>query len=281
MLVNLQEILTLASEKEIAIGAYNTPNLESLMAVLQTAEKNDWPVIVMHAQVHENIMPLSVMGPIMVNIARISSVPVCVHCDHGTCLDYLRQALDMGFTSIMYDGSALSYEDNVNNTRRAVWMARQYSASTEAEIGVVGGYEAGSEGDGLVNDGVYTDPVLAQRFVGDTGIDALACSFGTVHGFYSKAPKLDFNRIKEIKERTQIPLVMHGGSGVSREDYLESIRCGIRKINYYSYMSLAGVRGTQNLLQAGEVMFFHDIALAALTSMAEDVDKSMQVFYKG
>lgn len=278
MLANLKEILGLAQEKKCAIGAFNTPNLESLMAVIHTAEKNDVPVIIMHAQVHEDIMPLDVIGPIMVEMAKKSPVPVCVHLDHGEDVDYLRRALEFGFTSVMYDGSMLPYEDNVKYTRRTIWMARQYGASVEAEIGVMGGRE--TAGDAENNpESMYTDPLLAQRFVQDTGIDALACSFGTVHGFYKTKPKLDFERIEKIRDLTGVPLVMHGGSGVSPEDFVRAIECGIRKINYYSYMSLAGVRGELELLKnQDEVKYFHDLVLAAMNSMAHDVDKAIRVF---
>ena len=277
MLVNLKEILQLAEKSRIAIGAYNTPNLETLMAVLGKAEKNDVPVIIMHGEAHESIIPLDVIGPIMVSMAGKSSVPVCVHCDHGESLDYLRRALDLGFTSIMYDGSSLPYENNVMNTLKAVWMAREYSASVEAEIGVVGGHEAGAVYASVQE---YTDPELARQFVEETGIHALACSFGTVHGFYAEEPKLDFDRIRKIKELTNLPLVMHGGSGVSHEDYLKSIECGIRKINYYSYMSRIGVKSAQKQIETGGAKYYHDVVFAATNSMAEDVDKSMQVFYK-
>ena len=279
MLVNLKEILRLAEESNYAIGAFNTPNLESIMAVIHTAEKNDVPVIIMHAELHEEIMPLDIIGPIMVSMARKSSVPVCVHLDHGENLDYLRRSLDMGFTSIMYDGSALPYAENVENTRKAVWMARQYSAGVEAEIGVLAGRESGGDTEVTASD-LYTDPATAEQFVKETNIDALACSFGTAHGFYTTIPKLDFERIKTIKELTRLPLVMHGGSGVSSEDYVKAIDVGIRKINYYSYMSLAGVKGEQKLLKNDEVKYFHDLALAAMESMAKDVDRAMRVFYR-
>ena len=280
MKVNLKEVLRFAEKDNIAIGAYNTPNLESLMVAINAAEKNKVPVIIMHAQVHEDIMPLDVIGPIMIKMASKSSVPICIHCDHGESLDYLRRALDIGFTSVMYDGSSLPYEDNVANSRKAVWMARSYNASVEAELGVISGREAGAPDDGAAVADFYTDPLLAKSFVEKTGIHALACSFGTAHGFYTKAPKLDFERIRQIKELVKIPLVMHGGSGVSPDDYIKSIECGIRKINYYSYMSNAGVKGVQKLLNTSDVQHFHDVARAAMDSMTEDIEKSIRIFYK-
>jgi len=282
MLVKLADVLSWADARGCAIGAYNTPNLESLMAVMGEAEARKVPVIIAHAQVHEPVMPLDVIGPIMVDVAQRSSIPTCVHLDHGEDLDYIHRALDMGLTSAMYDGSVLPYDDNVRNTRELVRMAAEYGAGTEAEIGVMPGREASGAYGGGSNDpsSAYTDPELARRFVDDTGVEALACSFGTVHGFYTQAPKLDFDRIGEIRRLTGRPLVMHGGSGVSPDGYRRSIDAGVRKINYYSYMSLAGVEGAKQLLATTDVKFFHDLALAAKDSMAADVGRSMDVFYQ-
>jgi fructose-bisphosphate aldolase class II len=279
MLVTLNEVLKIAEEKHYAIGAFNTPNLEGLLAVLQNAEEMHVPVIISHAQLHEEIAPLMDIGPIMVYLAKQAKVPVCVHLDHGETLDYLQHALDMGFTSIMYDGSLLSYEENVANTKKAVAMAAVVGASVEAEIGVLGGREAGAKQEGQKAEDLYTDPNLAKQFVDDTGIDALACSFGTAHGIYKVKPKLDFDRIAKIKELVQIPLVMHGGSGVSPEDYRTVISKGIRKINYYSYMSNAGAKAAKQLLDDREVTFYHEIAYAAQKAMKADVRKAMSVFY--
>ena len=279
MLVNLKEILMIAEKENCAIGAFNTPNLESIMAVIDTAEKFQVPVIISHAQLHENIMPLKVIGPIMLLFAKNAKVPVSVHLDHGESLSYIEQALELGFSSIMYDGSLLSYEENVSNTIKAVKLARKYNASIEAEIGIMGGREAGSNDNKKVED-LYTDPQIAKKFVNDTGIDALAASFGTAHGFYTKEPKIDFGRIEEIKKLVNIPLVMHGGSGVSPNDYLKAINYGIRKINYYSYMSRAALNGVKDLLKNKKIDFYHDILPSALEYMKLDIEKAMRVFYK-
>ena len=281
MLAGLKTVLDWAEARGCAIGAYNTPNLESLMAVLGTAEKHDVPVIIMHAQVHEPAMPLAVIGPIMVAVAARSSVAVCVHLDHGESLDYIHRALDLGFTSAMYDGSALPYADNVANTVAAVTLAAQYDAWTEGEIGVMPGRESSGPGapGPCAPEAAYTDPATAARFVEDTGVQALAGSFGTVHGFYTQAPKLDFDRIATIRAMTGRPLVMHGGSGVAEADYRRAIAAGVRKINYYSYMSYAGVQAARALLADGDVRYYHDVAQAATTAMAADVDQSMRVFY--
>jgi len=275
MLVNLVEILKKAEEKKCAVGAFNTPNLECITAVLNAAERLNVPVIIAHAQLHEPVAPLAVIGPVMVEKARQAKVPVCVHLDHCETLDYMQQALDLGFTGAMYDGSLLPYEENLANTRKAVAMARPYHCGVEAELGALASREGGeSAGSGPV----YTDPEQAAVFCRETGIDALAPSFGTAHGIYKSKPVLDLERVRIIAEKTGLPLVMHGGSGVSPEDYRTGIRNGLRKINYYSYMSRAGVTAVKNLLAGEEVTFFHDLALAAQQAMEADAEKAMRIF---
>ncbi|MDN8588166.1 class II fructose-bisphosphate aldolase [Paenibacillus sp. 11B] len=280
MLVSLTDILKLAEEQDYAVGAVNTPNLECVMAVIETAEKLNVPVIISHAQVHEAFMPIEKIGPIMLHFAKMATVPVCVHLDHGEDLDYLEKALKLGFTSVMYDGSLLSYEENVRNTVEAVRLAKVYHASVEAEIGIIGGREAGGNDMGASMEDLYTDPNLADCFVKETGIDALAASFGTAHGFYKTKPKLDFERIEKIRDLVKIPLVMHGGSGVSPEDYTTAIGKGIRKINYYSYMARSGVQSVEELLKKQKVDFYHDLTIAAINGMKADIGKAMKVFCK-
>lgn len=279
MLASLKEVMEMADKGGYAIGAFNTPNLENLLAVIHNAEELNVPVIISHAQLHEEIAPLKDIGPIMVYAAKEAKIPVCVHLDHGEDLEYLEQALELGFTSVMYDGSLLSYEENVANTQKAVALAKKYGADVEAEIGVMGGREAGASDTAKKAEDMYTDPDVAEKFVKETGIDALAASFGTAHGIYKAKPKLDFERIEKIRAKIGIPLVMHGGSGVSPEDYCMAISKGVRKINYYSYMANAGVKASKDLLESQEVTYFHEIAMAAQTAMKADVLKAMNVFY--
>lgn len=275
MLVTLNEILTDAQEKKCAVGAFNTPNLECVIAVLNAAEKLHVPVILSHAELHENVAPLAVIGPVMIQAAKNAKAPVCVHLDHCETLSYMEQALELGFTGVMYDGSTLSYADNAANTKKAVAMAKKYGANVEAEIGTL----ASREGGAAASAGpVYTDPELAVRFCRETGIDALAPSFGTAHGIYKSKPVLDLERVRVIAEMTGLPLVMHGGSGVSEEDYRTAIRNGIRKINYYSYMSKAGASAVAQILRAQDVTFFHDLALAAQNAMEKNAEQAMRVF---
>ena len=272
MLVTLKNILKIAEAKKCAIGSFNTPNFESMKAVIGAAEELNQPVIMMHAQVHEEmgLCKMDEIAPIMLFMADRASVPVCVHLDHGTDLDYIKKGLDLGFTSVMYDGSTLPDEINFANTAIAVEMAQETGASVEAEIGSMGARESGAEG----GESIYTTPDAARRFSEETGIDALACAFGTAHGIYLKQPKLDFERLAEINKVTNVPIVMHGGSGVSHEDYRKVIKLGVRKINYYTYMAKAGGEAVSSK-SYGQ---FHDAANDAVEAMKNDVKSAIKVF---
>ncbi|MBQ8587862.1 MAG: class II fructose-bisphosphate aldolase [Clostridia bacterium] len=276
MLVTLKQILKIAEAKKCAIGSFNTPNLESMKAVIGAAEELGQPVIIMHAQIHEemNICKIEEIGKVMLVMADMATVPVCVHLDHCTDLSYLKRGLDTGFTSVMYDGSELPPRENYANTCVAVEMAARYGASVEAEVGSLGSREGGT---GPKHESVYTDPEDAQKFVKATGIDALACAFGTAHGMYKEQPKLDFERVEKLYSMLSVPLVMHGGSGVSEDSYRRLIKGGIRKINYYSYMAKAG--GIAAMV-AGELGLsnYHDIAVHAERAMRENAMQAMKIF---
>ena len=190
----------------------------------------------------------------------------------------------MGFTSVMYDGSVLSYEENVKNTKKAVAMAEKTGASVEAELGSMGRRESGAgDGSGEEDDTkIYTDPAQAKAFVQETGIDALACSFGTTHGIYLTKPRLDFTVVENVRRETGgIPVVMHGGSGVSREDFHAAVRAGVRKINYFTYMDKAAgtaVAKWAASLAEGQPAFYVDAAAAAVRAMKENVKEAMGMF---
>ena len=276
MKASLKEVLKWAEARNCAVGAFNTPTFENVTAVISAAEKMGVPVIVAHAELHEGEgAPLDTVGPLMVWAAGRASVPVCVHLDHGEHPEYIRRAMDMGFTSAMIDASALPYDENVSVTRQVAGEAHSRGVDVEAEIGALASREGGGENGGAA---VYTDPELAERFVRDTGIDALAASFGTAHGIYKAKPVLDFERIRRIRRLTGLPLVMHGGSGVSPEDYRTALSCGIRKINYYSYMARAGRDAVAARLAAGDTTFFHVLAAEATRAMREDAARAMAVF---
>ena len=272
MLVTLKQILADAEKGKYAVGSFNTPNMTSLRAVIGAAEELNRPVIIMHAQVHEEmgLCKMEEIAPVMLMFAELAKVAVCVHLDHGTDLDYVKKGCELGFTSVMYDGSVLPTEENVKNTKEAVQAAKKTGASVEAEIGSMGAREGGDGGSASI----YTDPDAAVKFVADTGIDALACAFGTVHGFYKETPKLDFERLSEIYSRIDVPIVMHGGSGVSEKDYREVIKRGVRKVNYYTYMAKAGGEAISNK----EYAQFHDALLDAEKAMKENVKAAIGIF---
>ena len=303
MLVTLKEILNLCEARGCAAGSFNTPNLESIMAVIGAAEELNVPVIIQHAQAHESIMPLDTIGPIMLELAKRARVPVAVHMDHGETVEYVYRALEMGFTSVMYDGSTLSFEENAANTQLVVSMAKRTGASVEAEIGCMGRRETGAGTARAEKDPekIYTDPDQAKKFVEMTGIDALACSFGTTHGVYISEPKLDFSVVENVRKKAHIPVVMHGGSGVSREDFRTALSKGVRKVNYYTYMAIAGgetvadqfrmgcipvekngkkYKYCYSLVESGKdtPIMYHDIVQWGTQAMKENCKKAMEIF---
>jgi len=280
MLITMKSILKLAEARKIAAGAFNITSLEGIQAVLGAAEEAGQPVILQFAPVHETIIPLSVIGPIMVMMAENAAVPVAVHLDHGDDFKVLKQALDMGFTSIMYDGSALPFEENAAGTKIAVELAGAYGASVEGEIGAMGREEFLSVGEGNeAAESCYTDPDQAETFVAATGIDALACSFGTVHGLYLKKPNLDLERISRIRKKVDLPIVMHGGSGISDEDFRQCINRGVRKINYYTYLAKAGgMFVKEKAAKADDIVFYHDVTMWGVEAMKKDVLHTIKVF---
>ena len=279
MLVNLKEILKIAEEKKTAIGMFNATGFDSLQAVIKAAEELNQPVIIAHAEVHNVYNDISLVGPAMVAMAKNAKVPVCVHLDHGESLDMIYKALRLGFTSVMIDASALPYEENLAVTKHVCELAHALNVSVEAELGRLVTGESGSvQTENLRAEDYYTNPQEAKEFCEKTGVDALAIAFGTAHGFYAAQPKLDFSVVKACAESTGLPLVMHGGSGVSDEGFRSAIANGIRKINYYSYMSKAGYEAAKAEIESGASKYLHDVEFAAMKAMKEDVKKAIKTF---
>ena len=279
MLVNLKKILKIAQEEKTAIGMFNATGFDSLQAVIGAAEELNRPVIIAHAEVHNVYNDISMVAPAMVAVAQNAKVPVCVHLDHGTSLNMVYKALRLGFTSVMLDASALPYDENLRLTKQVTQMAHAMGVSVEAELGRLVTGEAGSgESLNAKAEDFYTRPDEAESFCKATGIDALAIAFGTAHGFYAQQPKLDFSVIENCAKATGLPLVMHGGSGVSEEGFQRAIASGIRKINYYSYMSKAGYTAAKAVFENGNTRYLHDVEYAAMQAMKEDVKKAICVF---
>lgn len=279
MLVNLKEILQIAEKEKNAVGMFNATGFDSLQAVIAAAEELNRPVILAHAEVHNKYNDIDMTGPAMIAVAKKAKVPVCVHLDHGVSEEMVYRALRIGFTSVMIDASALPYQKNLELTAEITRIAHAMGVSVEAELGRLATGEAGSGEtvEGKPED-FYTDPEEAAEFSEKTRIDALAVAFGTAHGFYTAQPKLDFSVVKNCAKATGLPLVMHGGSGVSEEGFQKAIANGIRKINYYSYMSKAGYLAAKAEIEKGESGYLHDVEYAAMRAMKEDVKTAIKIF---
>lgn len=283
-IVSLKEIMHDAESRHYAVGCYNAIDLQMIRGVLGAAEAQRSPVILCHAEVHFKFTPLETIVPIMVHEARKARVPVAILLDHGKTYAALVQAMHLGCNAVMFDGSELSYSDNLEKTREITQVAKALGAHVEAELGhVTRPKSAGAEGDeddSIVDDtSLYTDPAMVASFVDQSGVDALAVAFGTAHGVYLKKPKLDIERLKSIKKVSPVPLVMHGGSGLSGEDFKHSIAAGISKINYYTGMALKAANSIAlNIASSKETVFYHQIMMWTIDAIKEDVKDSMRLF---
>ena len=236
MLVNLNEVLKKAQKGKYAVGLFNTTDTDMLQAVIEAAEESNSPVILGTAEVLLPYGELKLIAPSVIAAAKRAQVPVVVHYDHGLTFDRCIEALKLGFSSIMFDGSAKPYEQNIAETREMVKIAHAFGATVEGEIGHVG--EAAKE-DNLLTD-MYTTPEEAKAYLEATGVDALAVAIGSAHGVYKKKPMLNIERLKEISSTVKVPLVLHGGSGLSDDDFKNTIRNGIAKVNIFTDLCLAG-----------------------------------------
>ena len=242
MLVNLNEVLKKAQKGKYAVGLFNTTDTDMLQAVIEAAEESNSPVILGTAEVLLPYGELKLIAPSVIAAAKRAKVPVVVHYDHGLTFDRCIEALKLGFSSVMFDGSAKHYEQNIAETREMVKIAHAFGATVEGEIGHVG--EAAKE-DNLLTD-MYTTPEEAKAYLEATGVDALAVAIGSAHGVYKKKPMLNIERLKEISSAVKVPLVLHGGSGLSDDDFKNTIRNGIAKVNIFTDLCLAGERAMKD-----------------------------------
>ncbi len=283
MLANMKQMLADASRGGYAVGGFNCASLESAMGAIRASEMLGRPFVLQYAPVHGQYIPMEVARPIMLHLAGAAKTPVAVHLDHGSTIEVCLKALAMGFTSVMFDGSGLPFEENVRRTRFICETAHALGATVEAELGSM----PHNYKDELVDyrpEDFYTRPEEAAAFVAETGVDALAISFGTVHGVYKATPKLSFSVVDAVREATKgLPLVMHGGSGLSADDYAEAVSRGICKINYYTYGAIAGGKAVWDLAHAtpeGKLML-HGVAVRATEAVAEDIVHAMRLFAPG
>lgn len=270
MLVNMREILKEAQSGQYAVGFFNAVNVEMARAVIETAEEMRSPVIVGTAEVLLTAMPLERVAEYLIPMASKASVPVAVHYDHGLTFDKCMEALKLGFSSVMYDCSTASYEENLSSVAEMVKICHAMGATVEGELGHVGDNEGAGK---LSNPSDYfTDPDVALDFIDRTGVDALAVAVGNAHGDYKFPPKLDFDRISDIAKITGTPLVLHGGSGLADNDFREAVRRGICKVNIFTDLDKAGKAGIEKGLHVGQntLMNLIPYAIDAMKSVVRE-----------
>ncbi len=275
MLVNMKEMLEKARIGQYAVGFFDTVNVEMARAVIEEAEELNAPVIVGTAEILLPKMELNRVAEFLIPMAQQVNVPVAVHYDHGLTFDRCMEALKLGYTSIMYDCSTASYGDNLNNVAEMVKICHAMGVTVEGELGHVGD----NEGKGRLAkpEDYYTDPKTALDFVEKTGVDCLAVAVGNAHGDYKFPPKLDFDRISEISQLTGVPLVLHGGSGLSDLDFREAARRGICKVNIFTDIDRAGKIGIENGLSAG-ARFISDLIAYEINAMKAVVREKITLF---
>ncbi|MGQ0287319.1 ketose 1,6-bisphosphate aldolase [Pasteurellaceae bacterium 22721_9_1] len=251
-LLNLQSILAVANKHKFAVGAFNAIDSNFVDAVFSAAKEQQSPVIINVAEVHLPYLDLESTTEYIKKKAQVTGVPVCLNLDHGLTFSTIERAIKCGFSSIMFDGSQLSYEENIAHTRKVVELCKNYGISVEGELGAVGGDEGGAL-ESCADEALYTKVDQAVEFVQETGIDALAVAIGNTHGKYKGVPKLDFQRLSQIHQAVSVPLVLHGGSGLSVEDFQKTIQLGICKINFFTGMSQSALQCLETVIKTAEL----------------------------
>ena len=273
-LVKMKDLLRRAEEKNIGCGAFSVGNMEMVRGAIRAAEELDTPIILQIAEVRLKNSPLHLMGPMMVQAAKEAKVDVAVHLDHGLTFETVDKALELGFTSVMLDASTLPFEENIARVKAVVEKARKYSATVEAELGLVGGSEDGSCDHGIR----CTDPDDAVVYARETGIDALAVAIGNAHGNYPVAPTLAFDVLEKIHGKVDIPLVLHGGSGITDKDFQRAISLGIRKVNIATASFNSLTAHVEKYMESTDKHNFFDLNEAMAQGTYENVKKHILVF---
>lgn len=279
-LVTLNDVLPKAQKEKYGVGAFNYADMSSARGIVQAAEEENAPVVLQIAESHFQYLPLREGGKLALDLAKHASVPIVVHLDHSTDIKTAMQALRMGFSSVMLDFSTKSLENNIAGTKEVVKIAHYLGASVEGEIGVMTRDEGNGDPDYDNLTDNYTTVDMAKKFYKETGVDAMAVSYGTVHGIYREKPNLNFERLHEIAQAVPVPLVVHGGSGLKDEEYRKSVENGITKINYYSVMSFNVTNRLRDYLniQKGKQTFLYDADLKVIDLVKQDVKNKIEVF---
>ena len=273
-LVKMKDLLKRAEEKNIGCGAFSVGNMEMVKGAIRAAEELNTPIILQIAEVRLKNSPLHLMGPMMVQAAKEAKVEVAVHLDHGLTFETVDKALGLGFTSVMLDASTLPFEENIAKVKTVVEKARKYGATVEAELGLVGGSEDGSCDHGIR----CTDPDDAVVYARETGIDALAVAIGNAHGNYPVAPTLAFDVLEKIHEKVDIPLVLHGGSGITDKDFQRAISLGIRKVNIATASFNSLTAHVEKYMASTDKHNFFDLNEAMVQGTYENVKRHILVF---
>ena len=273
-LVKMKDLLKRAEEKNIGCGAFSVGNMEMVKGAIRAAEELNTPIILQIAEVRLKNSPLHLMGPMMVQAAKEAKVDVAVHLDHGLTFETVDKALELGFTSVMLDASTLPFEENIAKVKTVVEKARKYGATVEAELGLVGGSEDGSCDHGIR----CTDPDDAVVYARETGIDALAVAIGNAHGNYPVAPTLAFDVLEKIHEKVDIPLVLHGGSGITDKDFQRAISLGIRKVNIATASFNSLTAHVEKYMESTDKHNFFVLNEAMVQGTYENVKKHILVF---
>lgn len=273
-LVKMKDLLRRAEEKNIGCGAFSVGNMEMVRGAIRAAEELDTPVILQIAEVRLKNSPLHLMGPMMVQAAKEAKVDVAVHLDHGLTFETVDKALELGYTSVMLDASTLPFEENIARVKAVVEKARKYGATVEAELGLVGGSEDGSCDHGIR----CTDPDDAVVYAREAGIDALAVAIGNAHGNYPVAPTLAFDVLEKIHEKVDIPLVLHGGSGITDKDFQRAISLGIRKVNIATASFNSLTAHVEKYMESTDKHNFFDLNEAMVQGTYENVKRHILVF---
>lgn len=274
-LVNMKDLLQKAKEGNYAVGSFSVANMEMILGIVKAAEEMNSPIILQIAQVRLNHSPLEIIGPTMIAAAKNAKVPVAVHLDHGTTLECIEKALRLGFTSVMFDGSHLPLEENIRMTKEVIALAKKYGAAVEAEIGCVGGSE-----DGSIDIAMRcTSPEQAEQFYRETGVDALAIAIGNAHGFYKEAPELRFDILEAVADRVDVPLVLHGGTGIEPEDFIKCHQKGIKKINIATATFASSERKVREGYEKGEISGYYDLHQREIAGAYENAIRHIGIFH--
>lgn len=274
MLVNISKLLADAQKGNYAVGSFSVANMEMVLGVLKASEELNAPVILQIAEVRLKQSPLELIGPLMVASAKYAKTPVAVHFDHGKTIEKISQALELGFTSVMFDGSHLELDENIKVTKEVIKLAKKYGADVEAEIGCVGGSEDGSE-DIAIN---CTKPEDAIKFEKETGVDALAIAIGNAHGNYKSTPKLRFDILEEVEKNTKLPLVLHGGTGITPDDFVRCAHTGIKKINIATATFDSVEHTVKAAYEKGEISGYYDLQGAEVEGAYQNAKKHILIF---